>query len=62
MRLINMKGIVRIRQENCRASIYICYRTLEKAGKFITLPVHGKDLKVGLENALLKQAGLVKKK
>ena len=38
------------------------HHRLEKTRKFITLPVHGKDLKVGLENALLKQAGLVKKK
>lgn len=34
------------------------YRLEKKGFQPITLPVHGKDLGKGLENAILKQAGL----
>lgn len=30
------------------------HHILEKNGKIVTIPVHGKDLKKGLEKALLK--------
>lgn len=30
----------------------------EKIGKIIIVPIHGKDLKKGLEQAILKDAGL----
>lgn len=31
---------------------------MKKGSKTIPVPVHGKDLKKGLEDAILKQAGL----
>lgn len=34
------------------------HRILVKDGKTVSLPVHGKDMKKGLENAILKSAGL----
>lgn len=34
------------------------HHILKKEGKTITLPVHGKDVKTGLLNGILKQAGL----
>ena len=34
------------------------HHILVKGNKTISLPVHGADMKTGLENAILKQAGL----
>lgn len=34
------------------------HHILTKDSKTISLPVHGKDMKKGLETAILKQAGL----
>lgn len=34
------------------------HHKLVKGNQTITLPIHGKDMKPGLENAILKQAGL----
>lgn len=34
------------------------HHIMKKGSKTIPVPVHGKDLKKGLENAILKQAGL----
>ena len=36
------------------------YILVNDCSMLISLPVHGKDLKKGLENAILKQAGLKK--
>lgn len=39
-------------------SVKSSHHKLVKGNQTITLPIHGKDMKPGLENAILKQAGL----
>ena len=34
------------------------HHSLRKGNQTITIPIHGKDVKTGLLNAILKQAGL----
>ena len=51
LKLLKAKGWVLLR-------INGSHHILEKEGKTISIPIHGEDLKKGLENAILKQAGL----
>lgn len=53
VRLLNQNGYVEVSQNGSHKKMY------NKAlNKFIIVPYHSKELKKGLEQAILKQAGL----
>ena len=52
-KLLEQNGFVRIRQKGSHA-MYKNFNT----NKQVTVPMHAKDLAKGLENAIIKQAGI----
>lgn len=53
IRLLKKNGFIKIRQNGSHVKMKNF-----KTGKQTTVPLHSKDLKKGLEDAILKQAGL----
>ena len=53
VKLLKKNGFIEISQAGSHLKMWN-----EKSGATVIVPMHGKDLKVGLEQAILKQAGL----
>ena len=53
IRLLKKNGFIKINQNGSHVKMKNF-----KTGKQTTVPLHSKDLKKGLEDAILKQAGL----